>query len=270
MASGRLWVYSTPGRGSPPAVTEVDPVTLRRLRLIPLPSVPASFGGVPVTLTAGPAGSVWIGSYRTLLRSSVATGATLAKVTLPPGLAVSDIAADPAKTRLYISAAHVDPRGDMSGLVMLEYDARDGRALAAASGGLIRDSVAGAALTAVPAGVWTSFRTGMLGLTIHLGSNGLRIIRPPGPGVALTRPTGVFHWAMYESTAYGGGTLWVANQAGVVACLDPRTGAVRASEHLPQSQLIYQLEGVDPAARRIFAVDNGDLLQITPPRRCWD
>jgi hypothetical protein len=96
------------------------------------------------------------------------------------------------------------------------------------------------------------------------------MIAPPGPGIALASATGVFHWPMYETTAYGGGALWVANQVGIVACLDPRTGTIRASEHLPQSQLIYQLDAIDPAARTIFALQFGDLLQITPPRRCWN
>jgi hypothetical protein len=129
--------------------------------------------------------------------------------------------------------------------------------------------VAGADLTAVPGGVWASFRTGMLGLTMHLGAKGLRMIVPPGPGITLTRPDGVFHWPMYEETVYGGGALWVANQVGIVACLDPRTGTTRASEHLPPSQLIYQIDAIDPAAHTIFARHYGDLLQITPPRRCW-
>jgi hypothetical protein len=110
----------------------------------------------------------------------------------------------------------------------------------------------------------------MLGLTIHLGAKGLRMIAPPGPGIALAPATGVFHWPMDETTAYGGGALWVANQVGIVACLDPRTGKIRASEHLPQSQLIYQLDAIDPTARTIFAHHYGDLLQITPPRRCWN
>lgn len=269
MASGYLWVYGAPGPGFQPVVTEVNPVTLQRVRPIRLPSVPASFGGVPVMITAGPAGSVWIGSYRTLLRVSVSTGTPLARVTLPPGLAGGDASVDPVGATLYVSAAHV-VRGGMGGLVVLEYDARTGRKLAAASGGLIRDSVAGAALTAVPGGVWASFRTGMLGLTIHLGANGLRMIAPPGPRIALAPATGVFHWPMYETTTYGGGALWVANQVGIVACLDPRTGTIRASEHLPQAQLIYQLDATDPPARTIFALHNGDLVQITPPRRCWN
>lgn len=197
------------------------------------------------------------------------TGTPLTRVTLPPGLADSDVSVDPAGATLYVSAAHVAQGAARGGLVMLEYDARNGRELAAASGGLIRASVAGAELTAVPGGVWASFRTGMMGLTIHLGANGLRMIAPPGHGIALGRLPGVFDWAMYEATAYGGGALWVANQAGIVACLDPATGEIRASEHLSQPQLIYQLEAIDPASRMIFALHIGDLLQITPPRGCW-
>lgn len=268
MASGYLWVYSAPGARAQPVVSQVNPVTLEPVRSIRLPSVPANFGGLPVAVTAGPAGSVWIGSDRTLLRVSVSTGKPLTAVTLPHGLAGGNAAVNPAGTTLYVSATHV-VRGGIEGLVMLEYDARTGRKLTEASGGVIRYSVAGASLTAVPGGVWASFRTGMLGLTIHLGANSLQMIAPPGPGIALTRPGGVFHWSMYETTSYGGGALWVANQAGIVACLDPRTGTTRASEHLPQSQLIYHIDAIDPTARTIYALHNADLLQITPPGRCW-
>ena len=270
MASGYLWVYSPPGLGSPPVVSEVSPLTLQRIRPIPLPSVPASFSGVPVTITAGPAGSVWIGSYQTLVRVNVSTGTALTRVTLPPGLASSDLSVDPTGVTLYVSATHVARDGGMSGLVLLEYDGWSGRKLATASGGLIRYSAAGAALTAVPRGVWASFRTGMMGLTVHLGTRGLRMIGPPGPGIALAPATGFFRWPMDATTTYGGGALWLANQAGIVACLDPRTGKIRASERLPQSQLIYQINAIDPTARMIFALHDGDLLQITPPRRCWD
>ena len=153
--------------------------------------------------------------------------------------------------------------------MILEYNARSGRKLAAASDGVIRYSVAGADLTAVPGGVWASFRTGMMGLTIHLGANGLPMITPPGPRIVRTPPTSVFHWPMYETTSYGGGALWVANELAIVACLDPRTGTIRASEHLPLSQFISGFDAIDPAARTIFALHYGDLLQITPPRRCW-
>jgi hypothetical protein len=262
MASGHLWVYGAPGTGTPPVITEINPLTLRRVRPISVPSG-------SVTVTAGPAGSVWIGSNRTLLRLSASTGATLTRVALPSGLAADDVSVNPGHATLYASAAHV-VRGGMSGLVMLEYDARTGRKLAAANGGLISDSVMGATLIAVPGGTWASFRTGMLGLTIHLGAKGLRAIAPPGPGIGLTPANGVFHWPMYETTAYGGGALWVANQIGIVACLDARTGKVRASERVPESHLIYSIDAIDSTTRVIYALDAGGLLRITPPRECWN
>jgi hypothetical protein len=262
IASGHLWVYGAPGTGTSQVITEINPLTLRRVRSISVPS-----GSVAVT--AGPAGSVWIGSNRMLLRVSTSTGATLTRVTLPSGLAADDVSVNPGHATLYVSAAHV-VHGGMSGLVMLEYDARTGRKLAAANGGLISDSVMGATLTPVSAGIWASFRTGMLGLTIHLSARGLRAIAPPGPGIGLTPATGVFHWPMFETTAYGGGALWVANQIGIVACLDARTGKIRASERVPQPQLIYSIEAIDPTARVIYALDDRGLLRINPPRECWN
>jgi hypothetical protein len=262
MASGHLWAYGVPGTRTPPVITEINPLTLRPVRRISVPS-----GSTAVA--AGPAGSVWIGSNRMLLRVSASSGATLKRVRLPSGLAADDVSASPGRDTLYVSAAHA-VRGGMSGLVMLEYDARTGHKLAAANGRLINESVMGATLTAVPGGTWASFRTGMLGLTIHLGANGLRAIAPPGPGIGLTPATGVFHWPMYETTAYGGGALWVANQIGIVACLDARTGKLRASERVPQSRLIYSIDAIDPSARVIYALDDGGLLRITPPRECWN
>ena len=264
MASGYLWAYSASGTRAQPVVSEVDPVTLEPVRVIRLPAVPATFGGVPVAVTAGPAGSAWIGSDRTLLRVSVATGRTLTRVTLPPGLVGGDAAVNPAGTTLYVSAT-----SSTAGGMIFEYNARTGRKLAAASGGVIRYAVGGANLTAVPGGVWASFRTGMMGLTIHLGAHGLPMITPPGPRIVRSQPNGVFHWPMDETTSYGGGALWVANELVILACLDPRTGTIRASEHLPASQFISGFDAIDLAARTIFALHYNDLLQITPPRRCW-
>ena len=264
MASGYLWAFSASGARALPVVSQVQPLTLQRVRVIRLPSVPANYGGVPVAVTAGPAGSVWIGSDRTLLRVSVSTGRTLTTVTLPPGLTSGDAAVNPAGTTLYVSATSSNAGG-----MILEYNARTGRKLAAASGGVIRYAVAGANLTAVPGGVWASFRTGMMGLTIHLRARGLPMITPPGPHVVRSPPTGVFHWPMYATTSFGGGALWVANETAIVACLDPRTGAIRATEHLPLSQLVSAFDAIDPVARTIFALHYSDLLQITPPRRCW-
>jgi hypothetical protein len=269
-ASGYLWVYGAPRPGSRPLIYQVNPGTLARIRLLPPPPGHADFGAV--SFAEAPGDSMWIGYDRTLLRLAVSTGAALTRATLPPGLTVTDIAVDPARATLYVSAAHV-VRGGMEGLVMLEYAARSGHRLPGASGGLLRYSVAGAGLTAVPGGVWVSFRTGMLGLTIHLRRSGLRMIAPPGPGIALRPATGVFHWAMSAAAAYGGGALWLANLR-VVACLDPQTGKVRASERVgqspkPPSQLITQLAAIDPITHTIYGPNGTGLVQVIPPRQCW-
>jgi hypothetical protein len=267
MAAGYLWIYGVPRASSVPVVWQVDPATLERVRSVTLARLPAGFPGPPAAITAGPGGSVWIGSDRNLLRIDARTGEHLAGATLPPGLLVSDMSADPAGGDLFVSAARL-VSGGMAGLVMLEYDARSGHRLAVRSGGLIRDSVAGARLTAVPRGVWASFRTGMLGLTVHLSDTGMRMIAPPGPGIALQPANGIFHWPMYETTVYAGGALWLANQAGIVACLDPRTGRIRASERVPLAQLINDVT-VDQARRTIIVGDDRGLAMITPPRSCW-
>jgi hypothetical protein len=123
-------------------------------------------------------------------------------------------------------------------------------------------------LTAVPGGVWASFRTGMLGLTIHLRRRDLTLIAPPGAGIAKTPATGLFHWPMSATTLYAGGALWLTNEAGFMACLDARKGGVRALERIPRSPQIALLSA-DPASRRLLALANGDVVELTPPERCW-
>lgn len=267
LASGYLWVYGAAGSGSHPRVSQVDPRNLNLIRSIHLPAVPAPVYPT-VAVAAGPGGSVWIGSFQALLRVDAATGAVLAQVMLPAGLAVSDISVDPGGGHLYVSVAHL-VNGGLRGNEVFEYDARSGRRLAVAASGLITDSVAGAAMTAVPGGVWASFRTGMLGLTIHLRQSDLAMIAPPGPGIALSPATGIFHWPMYATTLYGGGALWLASQTAIVACLNPGTGKVRAQEKVRQARLIDQLLATDPVSRQVFALDARGLVRISPPRGCW-
>ncbi len=267
VAAGYLWVYGPASARSQPRVSQVDLGNLHLIRTIHLPTAPAP-GHSSVVVAAGPAGSVWIGSSRALLRMDATTGAALARVTLPAGLTVSDISVDPGGGHLYVSLAHL-VNGGLGGNEVFEYDARSGRRLAVADSGLITDSVAGAALTAVPGGVWASFRTGMLGVTIHLRQSDLAMIAPPGPGIALAPASGIFHWPMYATTVYGGGALWLATQTGIVACLNPRTGTVVAREQVPPARLIYQLLAADPVTRQVFAVDSRGLVRISPPGRCW-
>jgi hypothetical protein len=266
LAAGYLWIDGRGSGAAPPArVTQVNPTTMAVVRTIQLPPGPATFGWAGSAVAAGPGNSAWIGLHRTLIRVSTTTGAVLNRAIVPPRLAVTDISMDPALRHLYVSAARV-VSGGLEGNVVLEYGARSGRRLAIASHGPVTYSVAGSALTAVPGGVWVSFRTGMMGLTLHLRQRDLRIVTPPG----VSQGGGIFRWAMFATTAYGGGALWLANQAGIVACIDPRTSSVRAAETVSQSRLVYQIWAVDPVRHMLYAGTNAGLVAIHPPRSCWE
>jgi len=265
VAAGRVWLF--PSCVRQPRLVEVDPRRLAVVRAVRLPTGSDPCAGV--ALATGPDGSVWIGSSRTLLRIDAATGATLAHITLPARLRTGQVAVDPSGRSLYVSAAHAAD-GGIAGAELFEYDAVSGRLLAHASRGPIAFSTAGAALTAVPGGVWASFNTGNLGVTIHLRQRDLALVAPPGLGV-FTDGGRLFHWAMWGETVYGGGALWLANQGRFVACIDAQTGKVRASTRLPPS-LEPDLLGVDAAAQRLYILDGSGqprhVVELTPPRRC--
>src|SRR5258708_33417676 len=104
-----------------------------------------------------------------------------------------------------------------------------------------------------------------MGLTIHLRQQDLAPVAPPGPGIEWQPATGVFHWPMYATTAYGGGALWLANQVGIVACLDPQTGEARANERGRQSQLMYRVLAVTRCCTRSTPSTRADCSKS--PRR---
>lgn len=258
LAGGFLWAYGDTATGQA-LVSEINPRTLGTVRQERIASGHLGVAGV----AAGPAGSVWTGSGGTLLRLSVRTGAVLARATLPAGLALDAIAASPAGTVLYASTVRVN----VGGCVMFGYSAVTGRLLARAAGPPLSYSVAGAVLTAVPGGVWASFRTGMLGQSVLLRQRGLAVIAraPADPQL------GPYEWGMNSSAVYGGGSLWVATGPGLVACMNPATGAIRSSETVTSSSAqVWDLLGADPGARLLYGLTQGPraLVAITPPPRC--
>jgi hypothetical protein len=266
LVSGYLWVSGWPSAGMPPVLGQVDPETLRTVRSVSPSRVSWDSGVAP-----GPAGSVWVGAYRTLLRISVGSGAVLARTVLPPGLGLSGMAASADGASLYVSAAHLVTGGAEVGAVLLEYSASTGELLAETDRTPISYSVAGAELTALPRGVWVSFRTGMLGRSVLLSERSLSVIKAAG---LLSPPTSVYHWPMSSISVYGGGALWVATQTGLVACVNPATGRVRASETVTsQSAQLGGLLVADSAARQVFGFLLNDgysgLVSISPPRSCW-
>jgi outer membrane protein assembly factor BamB len=270
LADGYLWVYHNAGQRT--QVDEVAAGTLATVRAILLPSSLGPFEAGPAVAGA-PDGSAWVGTRQTLWRVSLRTGAVLTKVTLPAGLALATMAADPDGDYFYVAAAHEVGGGAVEGAVILEYSESTGALLATADGTPISYSIAGATLTAVPGGVWVSFRTGMLGANVLLSGHGLAVIAAPDlPAARL----GAYYFAMSSTATYGGGTLWVtATDDGLVACLNPATGKVIAQETFSSFSTARpdELLTADPATRELYgtviAGTFAALVSITPPAACW-
>jgi len=117
-----------------------------------------------------------------------------------------------------------------------------------------------AALTAVPGGVWASFRTGMNGRTVLLRQRGLREVTPSAS---------IFIWPMDATTVYGGGRLWLAGEPGAVGCIAPGTGQVVDQGRVPLPGFTPWLLAVNGSRQLLYAQDGRAILSITSPRACW-
>jgi hypothetical protein len=258
LAGGYLWVSGQIVRGQRIRLVlyQVSPVTLHTVRSWRLtPFQAAAFRNVAVA--AGPAGTAWVGFDRTLWRLRTRTGAVVARARLAAGLSVSDVAVNPAATRLYVSAA---PK--IGGAVLREYTAGRGRLLASARGKPLTYSVEGAQLTAVPGGVWASFRTGMNGMTVLLRQRGLRVARLPGG-------RGLYGWVMFSTALYGGHSLFLGVEGGDVGCVAPATGHVRARGTLKALADGNEMVAVSAAHREVFTFTGSAIMAVSAPAACW-
>ena len=127
-------------------------------------------------------------------------------------------------------------------------------------------SVAATVLTAVPGGVWASFRTGMVGQSVLLSQRGLAVIaRAP-----VNPQLGPYEWPMSSSAVYGGGSLWW--RLNPADGLRTATGAIRAQETVTSSAAqVWDLPAADPGPRLLYGLTQGSeaLVAITPPTWCW-
>ena len=214
LASGFLWVYGQVYSGPHGTrvrlvLHQVSPSSLRLIRswtLLPTRRL-VSLSDVSVTPGPGPGRTVWVGFRRTLRLVSVTSGATLRRARVPAGFSITDVATDPRRQRLYAAAT---PR--LGGGAVFEYEARSGLLLASATGQPVEFAVAGSDLTAVPGGVWSSFRTGMMGLTVLLRARDLS-------AVPLHRP--IYEWTMFATTVYGADAIWVVRAGAMARSDDP-------------------------------------------------
>jgi hypothetical protein len=259
LAGGYVWVSGAIFRGASSSfrlvLYQVNPITLHVVRSWRLTGE-RTMGLQNVPVAGGPAGTVWVGFARTLWRLNATTGAIVSRARLQSGLAVTDVAVDPAHAHLYVSAAPV-----IGGGAMREYSAASGHLLASTNSAPLKFSVSGADLTAVPGGAWASYRTGMAGQTILLRQRGLRIAAFPGRSL--------FHWFMLGSTSYGGGSVWVGLSNGDAGCVGPTTGRVHSRGRLKLMVGGGDLLGVSVARHEVYALGRSDILAITAPAACW-
>jgi hypothetical protein len=262
LASGFLWVYGPVYSGPHSSrvrlvLRQFSPSSLRLIRswtLLPTHRL-VSLSDVSVAPGPGPRPTIWVGFQRTLRLISVTSGATLRRARVPAGFSITDVATDPQRRRLYAAA---EPR--LGGGAVFEYRARSGRQLASATGKPVEFALAGSDLTAVPGAVWSSFRTGMMGETVLLRARDLS-------AVPLHRP--VFEWAMWATTVYGGGALWLGTMDAAAACIGPQSGAVRARSAVRALRGSGQLLTVDPGRHLVYAVGQRGVVAISPPPACW-
>jgi hypothetical protein len=260
LASGFLWVYGPVYSGPDSSrvrlvLHQVSVPALRVVRSWTLLPTRRLVSLAMVAVAPGPGRTVWVGFRRTLRLVSVTSGATLRRARVPAGFSITDVDTDPARQRLYAAAA--PSRG---GAAVFEYQARSGLQLAAATGQPLIFSLSGASLTAVPGRVWASFRTGMAGETVLLRQRELTV-------VPLHRP--VFDWFMGATTLYGGGALWLATEAGVMACVRPQSGAVALRTTLPGLRDSGELVAVGRLRHVVYAIGRHGVIAIAPPLACW-
>ena len=282
LSQDSLWVGSAAAKGDGPLgpqLCQVDPRSLHVVRQIHLPAPrPGDAAGLPAELpalvSAGPRGTIWVGYGSTLVHVEILDGSVLATESVPSGTIVS-LATDPTRRALYVSLSYPTIDGQMVDAAVEERAAGSGQVLATTSAtSPVTESVGGGILTALPDGVATSFRTGMDGETVLLGALGLTPIIPPGLGSVengiVEPPADVFSWPMDASTLYASGSLWIENERGVLACVDPATGAVRGSEQDRQDGgQILELLGTENHAHELLASTMGDeILAITTPSAC--
>jgi len=273
VAAGYLWISCGRSSGDDavgPLLCQVDLRTLAVVRQIQLPPPGLPAWGMDILVAAGPDDTVWVGYGRTLVHIAVTDGAVSSTLSIASGT-VASLSVDAAAQYLYVALAYPTVAGKAVDASVLEYDARTGQALAGTSSDSnVTDAVAGGVLTAVPGGVWDSFRTGMAGATILLRQSDLALAGPPSSELGDPQPDGVFVWIMGASTIYGDGALLLVNQNGIMACADPRTGVIRVQEHLVDARgADVELLAVDATSGRVLVSDGNGVQAITPPAACW-
>lgn len=258
LAAGYAWVYGAQGLAHGALrfkLYQVNTSTLKIIRSKTLASARNTAGFMG--LSADRNGDIAVGFLRSVLIVNARSGAVAGRITIRRGLVVSDVSV--WGRYLYVAA-----NGPDGGSVVFEYDASTLRLLASQSRRPLLFSVGGAVLTSAPGGVWVSFRTGMLGLTVLLRQRGLGFVHLPGSG---TRDD-LFAWVMTATTEFAGRSVFLAKEGGQIGCVNPGTGHIKARGSIPGLSSTGELIGAARDGRVLYGVSLRGVIAISPPDAC--
>ncbi len=261
LAGGSVWVYGTRQIGATAErqkLYQVNPRTLAIARSWTLGPSLVKFGAVAVA--SGAHGTVWVAFGRTVRHLDPRTGATIGTIRVPAGLMAGAVAQSPSGRDLYVGTS--DRIGSRSPVI--EYSVATGRKLAVNTRTVTAVAVGGGSLTAVPGGVWDSFRTGMDGRTVLLRQRDLHSVRLPGTGSRHS----LFSWVMGASTSYAAPLVYVVQLVGAAGCVNPRTGHIRARGTIAGHAEVEQILASARHGRVIYAATSKGVLAIRPPAAC--
>src|SRR5262245_36953917 len=263
LAGGSLWVFGAEPMGQTSQRVKLYRVNPRSLHveLAVTRGVARGASGL-AALAPGSHGTIWVSSGRTVLQLSGRTAAVMARLQLPAGQVAGDIALSPTGHSLYVATS---PRTGGGASFVFEYNAVSLRKLAVNAKTVTAVAVGGGTLTAAPAGVWVSFRTGMAGRTVLLRQRDLRSVKLPGTGARRN----LFSWGMWASTAYSAPSLYlIQSDSALAGCVNPRTGHIRARGTIGGHLEVDQLEAFGQRGRVLYAVSPYGVVAIHPPAAC--
>jgi hypothetical protein len=259
LAGSSVWVVTNPGASDTAELYQLDPASLsvvsRQQIPVPLEPLPGSGGedAVQEAAVAASAGSTffWLGAGTDLFKVNVTSGTWSGPY--PAGEEIDSMSIDPNGRLLYLGGQTLEGTA-----VAKELNATTGTTLRQVSEPA---AIAGIQVSATGNGVWISFRGGLAGSAELLSATGLARLEPPA-GFSNAASSETYEQIGGLLAEVSDGVLWVSGPS-VLACADPATAAVKASEVLGSQVTIVAATGV------LYASDPVGLAVIDPPAVCF-
>ncbi len=219
VTGGRVWMVVGVDGGLVVEQLDTSTLTLHSRQDFPVKNDVFGLEEADPVLAATVNGPLWVAGGEDLWAFNPTTGDL--ETEFDTGNLIVSMSTDPTGTLLYTGA-----EDSQSMPLVTEYSAKSGQEIKRVyPGGIISADVA-----ATYGAVWVSFRTGMAGQAIELSADGLTQIAPPLNAQGSSLDT--YGQDGGVDTSVSEGTVWVTALTGngSLACADPRTGVVRATE----------------------------------------